>query len=342
MRSTTRLWLRVILFALVVTGLVYFLISIADLVRVVIIAGLLAYLLDPITRWIEAQGIHRTWAATMVFSAAVLLLATGFLFLWPLIGVQLNAIQVSLMTGEPVKILREMQALVVENFGFLGLQNLDLLTEIENFIVEQRGEAFSFAVTATINVLLIPFLLFFLLRDGRALKKNIISTMPNRYFEFTLNLLHKADLQLGYYLRGKMLDALIVGIIATIIFWLLNVDFYIVVGIIAGLTNIIPYLGPILGGTIAVIVSIVTEGNTDSALAVALAFSILQLIDNTVLQPLIIAKNVKLHPITVVLGVLIGGKFFGVLGLLLAVPTVGMIKIIIAETRRNLHLYQFT
>lgn len=342
MRSTTRLWLRVILFALVVTALVSFLISIGDLVRIVIIAGLLAYLLDPFTRWLETRGLHRTWAATLVFCTAILLLATGFLFVWPVVGVQLSAIQVSLMTGEPVKMLRELEVLVEENFGFLGLQNVDLLTEIENFIVEQRAEAFSFAISATINLLLIPFLLFFLLRDGRVVKKSIISTMPNRYFEFTLNLIHKADQQLGYYLRGKMLDALLVGILATIILRLLNVDFYVLVGVIAGLTNIIPYVGPILGGVVAVAVSIVTEGNTDSALAVAIAFAILQLIDNTILQPLIIAKNVKLHPITVVLAVVIGGKFFGVLGLLLGVPVVGVLKIIISETRRNLHLYQFT
>lgn len=342
MRSTTRLWLRVILFALVVTGLVSFLISIGDLVRIVIIAGLLAYLLDPCTRWLEIGGLHRTWAATVVFCTAISLLATGFLFLWPLIEVQLSAIQVSLMTGEPVKMLREMELLVEENFGFLGLQNVDLLAEIESFIVEQRAEAVSFAVAATINLLLIPFLLFFLLRDGRAVKKSLISTVPNRYFEFTLNVIHKADLQLGFYLRGKLLDALLIGILATIILWLLDVDFYIVVGVIAGLTNIIPYVGPILGGAVAVVVAAVTEGNTDSALGIIIAFSILQLIDNTILQPLIISKNVKLHPITVVLAVVIGGKFFGVLGLFLGVPVVGVLKIIIAETRRNLHLYQFT
>jgi predicted PurR-regulated permease PerM len=163
------------------------------------------------------------------------------------------------------------------------------------------------------------------------MKKAFIHIIPNRYFEMVLNVIHKIDQQLGWYLRGQFTEASVVGILSVIALWLLDVQYFIMIGVFAGLANMIPYVGPVAGMVPAIIITIMNGGDPVKILYIVIAFSIVQLIDNIILQPMVLSKSVKLHPLIIVFVVLIGGQFFGVLGMLLAVPVAGIIKVTSSE-----------
>ena len=158
--------------------------------------------------------------------------------------------------------------------------------------------------------------------------RNLLVFLIQPRLKVTLNALHKMDLQLGNYLRGQVLDALIVGLLSILALWILGLDYFVLVGAFAGFCNMIPYLGPMAGSVLAVAVSFFTGGSVADALAIVAAFTGIQLVDNAAIHPLAVARNVRLHPLLIVLAILIGGRFFGFLGLVLAVPAVAALLVV--------------
>jgi predicted PurR-regulated permease PerM len=194
-------------------------------------------------------------------------------------------------------------------------------------------------VSVVTTLIIIPFAVFFLLKDGPAMKTAFVSLIPNKYFEMSLNLIYKIDRQLGNFLRGQFFDASLVGLMAIFAMWMLDVRYYILVGIFAGLTNMIPYVGPFTGGVTAVFVVLMSGGSGHQVLLVVAAFLIIQLMDNVLIQPLIVSKSVNLHPLVIIFAVIIGGQFFGILGMLLAVPATGILKVFAIELYNSFQKY---
>ncbi len=223
---------------------------------------------------------------------------------------------------------------IEKNLSFINVENMDIEDKVKNAIsllTDQLLAILANVLSVVTYVVIIPFVVFFLLKDGRKMKKAFIHYIPNRYFEMILNVIHKIDQQLGWYLRGQFTEAFVVGLLSVIALWLLDVQYFIIIGIFAGLANLIPYIGPVAGAIPAIIVTIVNGGSPISILYIAIAFSMVQLIDNIFLQPLVLSKSVNLHPLIIVFAVLIGGQFFGVLGMLLAVPAAGILKVTSSE-----------
>jgi predicted PurR-regulated permease PerM len=182
-------------------------------------------------------------------------------------------------------------------------------------------------------MIIIPFLVFFILNDARALEKAIVQNIPNRYFEMSLSLFHKASRQLGRYIRGVLLDAAIVGAMVMIALTILDLRYAVFIGILAGMANLIPYLGPVVGGIPAIAVSIMDSGNFSGVPSVLLAFAIVKIIDDVIVQPIVVSKSVELHPVAVIIAIYVGGHAGGILGMIVAVPLVAIIK----ESLRILH-----
>ncbi|OPX34595.1 hypothetical protein B1H10_03280 [candidate division KSB1 bacterium 4484_188] len=337
-------YFKIFLWIVALTVAFLFLYSIAPLVKIIIISALLAYILDPLASMLEARGLSRTLSTLVVFSFIILILIGFVLLLLPVISNEVQAIQEGVANGQASELLTRMEQSIQSNLQFLGLQQINLAEKTQTFLSDFGQEILGYllnAVSLVTNLILIPFIMFFLLKDGPDIKKAFISLVPNRYFEFSLNLVHKTDLQLGNYLRGQFLDALIIGVLSVIALWLLGVNYFFVIGAFAGLANLIPYIGPVAGAIPAIIVSIMQTGNLSMVLWIALAFAAVQLADNVLVQPLVVAKTVNLHPLIVLLVVIIGGQFFGILGMLLAVPTTGVIKVVFQETTRSFRQYRF-
>ena len=201
------------------------------------------------------------------------------------------------------------------------------INELFTTLTDQLLSILGSIVTIIPIIVIVPFVVFFLLKDGRDMKKSFIYYVPNRYFEMTLNVIHKIDQQLGGYLRGQFIEAFVVGILSVFALWILDVQYFIVIGVFAGLANLIPYIGPVAGAIPAIVITLLNGGDSTMILYIIFAFAIVQIIDNVLLQPLVLSKSVNLHPLIIVFAVLIGGQFFGILGMLLAVPAAGMIKV---------------
>jgi putative permease len=345
MKNTSTRWIKLLLALMVVAGVLKFLVSIGGLVKLIVIGALLAYILDPLTRSLEARGIGRTSSTVVVFIGLLLVLTVFVFLLLPHISGEVKAIQSGVSTAKAADLIRKIEGTIQEKFAFLGLKELNLLENLRSFTADSANRILGYflnAVSLVTNLLIIPFIIFFLLKDGRDIKRRFIALVPNRYFEFSMSLLQKMDLQIGNYLRGQCLDALIIGIISIIVLRLLDVKYFLIIGTFAGLANIIPFIGPIAGAVPAVVVSILETGNFTKAFYVLLAFVLVQLIDNAVVKPVVVARMVSMHPVMVLLVVIIGGKFFGILGMILSVPAYGISKVIAHEAIHNFRKYRFT
>lgn len=193
-------------------------------------------------------------------------------------------------------------------------------------------------------VVIVPLVLFFFLAEGRGIKRVFIEMIPNRYFEMVLNLIYRIDLQLGGYIRGIVLSVVIVSALSITGLWMIGLRDYIVVGTIAGVANVIPYLGPLIGivaGTVSVILQYSTLGWA-TILPVIAVFLVVQLMDNVFVQPIVVARSVNLHPLVVIFVVLVGSQMFGAMGMLLAVPMTAVIKVSVQTVYEGLRSYSLT
>jgi predicted PurR-regulated permease PerM len=177
--------------------------------------------------------------------------------------------------------------------------------------------------------IIVPFVLFFFLGQGRTIKRAIIELVPNRYFELVLNLLYRIDGQLGGYIRGMVLSVMIVSLLSITGLYIIDLEHFLVIGLLAGLANVIPYLGPLIGIVAGVIAAVLQYSalSFGVVLPVIIVFLIVQIVDNVFVAPVVVARSVNLHPLLVIFAVLVGSELFGAVGMLLAVPTTAVIKV---------------
>ncbi len=318
---------------------------IGGVAEIVIIAGLLAYLLDPVVTSIERRGASRSVATTLVMSVLIIIFAVFWYTVIPLFFAQLAAIKADSSASPVADVLPRLEYFIRQNFDIVGYGNFNINSGIEklkvliaekipNFLIH---DSFSFLI----SLVMIPFVMFFILKDMRAFKKYFISLVPNRYFEFTLDLIFKMETQLGNYLRGQFLDAVVFGLLATFTMWLLNVPYFAVIGLFAGFANLIPFVGPLAGALAAFVAVIFQEGDIMRGFSLLLAFALLKIVDDFLIQPFAIGSHVDLHPMVIALAIIVGGHLFGVLGMLLVVPLLGFVKVVFDEGIATFRKYRF-
>jgi len=336
-------WIKLAVMLLIAAGAVYFCTLIGGLVKVVMVSALAAYILDPVAGFLESRGLGRTAATALIFIGIILAAVLFFYLVLPVIISEIKSVESGPAVSQAKEGLGRLETFINEKAVPAGFERVDLSDRLHAAVVDAGNGLLaniSGAFSLLSNVVFIPFIIFFLLKDGREFKKKFIGMMPNRYFEFSLNLIYKMDLQLGNYLRGQVLDACIVGVLSTIALWLLGVRYFYIIGALAGLANLIPYFGPVVGAAVAVSVSVMNTWSFLTAMYIVLAFLIIKLIDDAIVQPMVMARMVNLHPLAIFLVILIGGELSGLLGLLLAVPIAGMLKVAIEEIVINFRRYR--
>lgn len=207
-----------------------------------------------------------------------------------------------------------------------------LFTDISAFIPK--------IFTITAFILITPFITFFILKDSRNLKLGIINLLPNRYTEMAYEILQKVTIEVGKFVRGWILDAMFLGICIMIGLYFLGVNNFVMLGVLAGVGHLIPYLGPLIGVIPAILVSYYQFGNFSLAIPIVILFAIVYTIDNGFVQPTIYSKSLKIHPVVIILLILIGSELFGLLGLLLAVPVANVIRVLATEIYRGYKSYK--
>jgi len=319
---------RVFFAVLLAAATITVIILLRDLVTPVVIAIFLAYLLAPLVEAIENRGFSRTWAVVIVFVALLAVAGLGISLVWQTMLDELKAIVSGVKIDDRDQLVDGIRAKL--QAAFPGMAQSNLISTLAEKAVTY-GEAFAQrtlgAFSAIGEMIIIPFLTFFILKDARTLKKNIVAQIPHRYFEMSLSLIHKATLQLGRFIRGQLLDAAIVGVMAMIALSLLEVRYALLIGTLAGMANLIPFLGPIIGCIPAIVISIIDTGSFEFVPHIIVAFAVIKLIDDIIVQPVVVSKSVELHPVTVIISIFAGGHIAGILGMIVAVPLVSIVKV---------------
>ena len=220
-------------------------------------------------------------------------------------------------------------------FFNLGSLSKNLESAISAYIVNSFNE-FSTLVSSIVSVIavvvIVPFIAFFLLKDSRKIFRGIMNVMPNKYFEMSYWIIKKVSLNMGRFVRAWIFDATFVGLSCGLGFYLIGIDNALILGVIAGLGHLVPYFGPVIGGIPAAIISIIQYGDLSRIPPLMIVIAIIYAIDNGFVQPYVFSKSVEMHPIIIILLIIAGGQLFGVLGMLLAVPTATVIKTAAKET----------
>lgn len=184
---------------------------------------------------------------------------------------------------------------------------------------------------------MIPLFLFFIIKDGRRLRFNFLKITPNSIVERAYYLFFQFNTKFGDYIFAKFIEAAIVGSVITIGLLLIGFPFAFLLGITAAVTNILPYIGPILGFLPALIVGLVDQ-NPDTTLgAMILLYVIANTIDLALVFPLLVSKIVNLHPILVVVSVILGSQFAGIVGMIVSIPLAAFLKLLFQEIYRELY-----
>jgi len=296
-------------------------------------AFLFSYILSPLVDRLEGMGMPRTVAILLLYLAILSVLAVGIAVLVPVIRDQAQKIvqdfpsyQARLQTMA-VDLAERVDRYIPGLSGELGERVSNWFGRTMEALVQRAIRWLQGLISTFTLAVIVPFAAFFFLRDGHRFKTLFVQLVPNRYFEMTLNLLWRIDQQIGGYIRGQVLEALAVGILAAVGFALIGLPYFILIGAIAGATNVIPYFGPLIGFLSATLVALLTGGSGTLVLEAAAVALIVQQIDNLLVQPMVMARSVALHPLVVMFAVLAGGSLMGVVGMVLAVPVVGVLKV---------------
>lgn len=303
----------------------------------VLIAGFLYYILNPIVKLLMRTKIKRTWAVVLV----LLMLLTAII--WILLSVIPNLVQQisSLASNMPDFIkqverwLREMAELPIFKEVNISkyLDQLDIsygriIQQFLSGISSSLGSIVGTIASATIVIVTAPFILFYMLKDGEKLVPNIERFFPEKRRSQIVELLGQLNQTLANYISGQAIECLFVGTFTFLGYFLLGVDYAFLFGVIAGLTNLIPYLGPYLGLAPAFLVTVFNE--PFKALLCCAVVLVVQQLDGNIIYPNVIGKSLKIHPLTIIIVLLVAGNIAGLLGIFLGVPFYAICKTIVS------------
>ncbi len=185
------------------------------------------------------------------------------------------------------------------------------------------------------NLLLIPVLTFYLLRDWDILVGRIGELIPRRYESGIVRLAKESDSVLSAFLRGQLMVMVVLGTIYSVGLWLVGLDFSLLIGMLAGIVSFVPYLGVIVGVTVAGIAVVVQFQDVFMLVPVLIVFGVGQVFESFILTPLLVGDKIGLHPVAVIFAVLAGGQLFGFLGILLALPVAAIIMVMLRHAHES-------
>ncbi|WP_373892893.1 AI-2E family transporter [Virgibacillus natechei] len=296
-----------------------------------LVSGLIAYLLYPVIKKLHSYNIPRGLAILSIY--LLFFGASAYLIyrVYPAVIHQLHDLNEQLPFF--IEMYEDLIYQLYEYTSFLPETVHDkidgLITRVETG-VENILDRFVGGVTrifdAIIFLTVIPVLVFYFLKDYNKLKDYFKKFIPRKYRPQTGKLVNDVDKSLGNYIRGQLIVSLFVSLTSWIVFQLLNINYALLLAIIMGITNLIPYFGPIIGAVPVVAIALATSWKL--VIFVLIAIFAIQIIEGNLLSPYIVGKSIKIHPIAIIFALLLGGQLFGVVGMIVAVPLLTICKVI--------------
>lgn len=210
----------------------------------------------------------------------------------------------------------------------------------EDRITRIAGSVVGFFTDVIYAVLIIPFVAFFVLKDGGSIRIALLRLVPNRYFEIALSIIEKVETNIGRYFRGLFVQCLSIATLATVLLSIVGLNSALAVGIFTGLANTIPYFGPLMGFLAGALVGVAQTGDFSLVPGVLIAMGVTQMADNIFFQPLIFSRAAKAHPLVILFVVLIGAQMAGIVGMLLAIPVTAIVRVVVQQILWSLRNYR--
>jgi putative permease len=325
--------------------LLYLLYLISEVIVIFILSILLAFVFQPFVIMLEKKGLHRVTAIIAAFASTGIILYLAFSFLVPSLYSQMDQFALMLQT---IPIHERILTIEKEIHNFLPFFTLgELSKRFEVFISSGIVSSFdkltpilSSIISLVILVFIVPFITFFILKDSKIIMRGMLEIVPNKYFELSYWIMKKVAIQLGRYVRGWIFDAAFVGIACGLGYYIIGIKNALPLGLISGLGHLVPYFGPVIGGVPAIVISVIQYGDFSHVPSIILMILIVYIIDNGLVQPYVFSKSVNMHPLIIILLILIGSQLFGVIGMLLAIPTATVLKTLVSETYFALKNYK--
>ena len=305
-----------------------------------IIAALLAYLGNPLVDRLAGLNLPRLAAVLTAFIVIFLLVIMVPLLLIPLFEKQMAVF----IRNLPVYLDWLQHTVIPWVQGHLGFEEtaLDLSILKKAFLAHWQqvgGTAASIFASLSksglvlagwlANLVLIPVITFYLLRDWRTMVERIHELIPRSMEPTVAKLARDCDVMLGTFMRGQLSVMLVLGIVYWIGLWITGLELAFLIGMLAGIVSFVPYLGFIIGILTAGIASIVQFHDLIHLVPVVIVFGVGQLLEGMLLTPLLVGDRIGLHPVAVIFAVMAGGQLFGFVGILLALPVAAVIAVVL-------------
>ncbi|MEK3734984.1 MULTISPECIES: AI-2E family transporter [Paenibacillus] len=302
----------------------------------IILSGILFYLLNPLVNVMEKWRIKRGWSILILYLAIAGILTVVVLAVIPVVRNQIMSLIINFpvysenlrqqfenLTG--TELYNQIQSTINLNseewWGTVTQQATDIL----NTTWSKVGGFLGAFTEVVLSIITVPFVLFYMLKDGKKLPEKLLSFLPTRSRTGALHVLQDMNHQISSFIRGQIIVSFCIGILLYIGYMIIGLDYALILAIIASFTNVVPYLGPAIAITPALIVALVTS--PIMLLKMVAVWTIVQLIEGKLISPQIMGKTLKIHPITIIFVILTSGNLFGVVGVLLAVPGYAMLKV---------------
>jgi predicted PurR-regulated permease PerM len=341
--STPIEWMRWVPAALLAIIFLFFVFISGRIILVPILISIaLAYLLAPIVGWFERRGWSRSSSAMLAITTAVLVIILALIFLLPGLWKQFSQSynQASELINDPARVeglLLKVQEVNPQLYDLVKVQfdKYKIAADPGKIAVWiggwlQRGLFKLVDLTASIlDLLLIPFFIYYLLADYREMRERIDRLIPPRFRSLTEGLISQINVVLSSYVRNQLLIALVMGAMYSAGFMALRVPLGFTIGMLSGLLNFVPYLGTLIGIGLSLLFAALDGAGVGRIVGVLAVFAIVQSVEGYYLTPKLLGSRLNLHPMWVLVGLVIGGNLFGLLGIILAVPLIAVAKVVL-------------
>ena len=296
---------------------------------------ILAFLMQGMIEWLRKRSVPHFTSVLMVFTLFVGIFLSLMLFIMPLVWKQ----SINLFNELPRMVAQAKSVLLLLPQQYPDVFSEQLITQIIDLATAELSQLGQLVVTYSLNsiaglvalliyVVLVPILVFFFLKDGSSLVNWWVSFLPRKK-EMLSQVWAEMDQQIANYVRGKVIEIVIVGSVTYLAFVLLGINYAALLGIIVGLSVLIPYIGAALVTLPVALIGFFQWGWTNEFWYLMLAYGIIQALDGNVLVPLLFSEAVNLHPVSIIIAVLVFGSVWGFWGVFFAIPLATLIKAIL-------------
>jgi predicted PurR-regulated permease PerM len=316
-----------------------------------LLAAILAYVCLPLVRWLDRRRLPRAASVVLVLMLALAALALLFGIVLPLLVREITAL-VGQVPGWLDTLDQRVAPWINERLGTDLKLDLDALVETLRELLSSSENIGSRMLTSLklgglgllglfTNLVLVPIVMFFLMRDWEKMLERIERLIPRRWHDAAVAFARECDHTLGQYLHGQVLVLLVMSVFYTAGLWLTGLDAYLPIGIVTGLLTFVPYVGAVVGFVLATLAAFMQFGDITSVAWVWAVFFVGQTLEGNFVTPKLVGGAIGLHPLAVIFALLAFGQLFGFTGLLLALPASAVLAVAVRHLVRRYHASEF-